>query len=112
MDTKSNVSLPNGPAAAALLGGGIGSAIFGMIVLFSELNESFATSLNWYKPVGPLFGKSLLGIAAFFISWAVLHFMWKDREVDFNRISTLSIILLAAALLFTFPPFWHLFTGG
>jgi hypothetical protein len=42
---------PNGPAAAALLAGGLGSGIFGLIVLFSEINESFGQSLNWYNPV-------------------------------------------------------------
>jgi hypothetical protein len=103
---------PNGPVAAALLAGGIGSAIFGLIVLFSELSESFGSALNWYNPVGPLSGKSTLGIAAFFIAWAVLHSMWKNREINFSGISTISLILLAIGLLGTFPPVWHLFAGG
>jgi len=103
---------PNGPVAAALLGGGIGSAIFGLITLFSELSEGFATALNWYNPVGPLSGKSILGVAAFFISWAVLHSAWKNREVNnFNSISTAALVLLAIGLLGTFPPFWHLFSS-
>ena len=103
------VDKPNGPAAAALLAGGLGSGIFGLIVLFSELSESFGAALNWYNPVGPLSGKSTLGIAAFFISWAVLHSMWKDKEVNFSRISTAALVLLAIGLLGTFPPVWHLF---
>jgi hypothetical protein len=103
---------PNGPVAAALLAGGLGSAIFGLIVLFSEINESFGAALNWYNPVGPLSGKSTLGIAAFFIVWAVLHSMWKSKEVNFNRISTAALVLLAIGLLGTFPPVWHLFAGG
>jgi hypothetical protein len=102
---------PNGPVAAALLGGGIGSAAFGLITLFSELSENFGEALNWYNPVGPLSGKSILGIAIFFISWAVLHFMWKDREVNFNSISMAALVLLAVGLLGTFPPFWHLFAA-
>ena len=101
--------IPNGPAAAALLAGGIGSAIFGLIVLFSEINESFGGSLNWYNPVGPLSGKSTLGVAAFFIAWGVLHFMWKDKDVNFKSISIAAFILLAIGLLTTFPPFWSLF---
>jgi hypothetical protein len=103
---------PNGPVAAALLAGGLGSALFGLIVLFSELSESFAAALNWYNPVGPLSGKSILGIAAFFIAWAVLHAMWKDREINFSSISTAALVLLAIGLLGTFPPVWHLFGGG
>ena len=106
------VDKPNGPAAAALLAGGIGSGIFGLIVLFSEVSESFGAALNWYNPVGPLSGKSTLGIAAFFIALIVLNSMWKGKEVNFNSISTISLILLAIGLLGTFPPVWHLFTPG
>jgi len=103
---------PNGPVAAALLGGGIGSAIFGLITLFSELSDSFAQALNWYNPSGPLSGKSILGIASFFIAWAVLHAAWKDKEVrNFNIISTIALVLLAVGLLGTFPPVWHLFSS-
>ncbi|MEW5938279.1 MAG: hypothetical protein AB1750_01340, partial [Chloroflexota bacterium] len=65
--------ITNGRAAAALLGGGIGSAVFGLIVLFSELSEDFGSSLNWYNPVGPLSGKTTLGVAAFFIAWGALY---------------------------------------
>jgi len=101
---------PNGPVAAALLGGGIGAAVFGLITLFSELSESFGQALNWYNPVGPLSGKSILGIAAYFIAWAVLHSVWKGKEVNnFNSISTIALVLLAVGLLGTFPPVWHLF---
>jgi hypothetical protein len=104
--------IPNGPAAAALLAGGIGSAFYGLIVLFSEVSESFGASLNWYNPVGPLSGKTTLGIIGFFVTWAVLHFMWKDKEVNFRSIATASFVLLAIGLLGTFPPVWRLFTGG
>jgi len=102
---------PNGPVSAALLAGGIGSAFFGLITLIFELNDksAFATSLNWYKPVGGLSGKSTLGILAFFVSWAILHYIWKGKETDFAKISSVAIGLLVVGLLFTFPPFWHLF---
>jgi hypothetical protein len=106
------VDKPNGPAAAALLAGGLGSGIFGLIVLFSEVSESFGAALNWYNPVGPLSGKSTLGILAFFLSWIVLHSMWKNKEVNFSSISTAALILLAIGLLGTFPPVWHLFAPG
>jgi hypothetical protein len=112
MSTRVTTDKPNGPVAAALLAGGLGSAIFGLIVLFSEVNESFGAALNWYNPVGPLSGKSTLGILAFFLSWIILHSMWKNKNVNFSSISTAALILLAIGLLGTFPPVWHLFTGG
>ena len=105
---------PNGPVSAALLGAGIGSAIFGLVTLIYELNDksAFAQSMVWVKPVGGLSGKSSLGVIAFFVAWAILHYIWKDKETNFNRISMISFILLAIGLLGTFPPIWHLLAGG
>src|SRR5512141_1166988 len=101
--------LPNGPAAAALLAGGIGASAFGVITLFSEVSAAFGKSLNWYNPVGPLSGKSILGTLAFFVSWTLLAYLWKRKETNFNRVATIALILLAVGLITTFPPFWHLF---
>jgi hypothetical protein len=102
---------PNGPVSAALLAGGIGAAVFGLVTLIYEINDesAFAASLGWVKPVGGLSGKSSLGILAFFVAWAILHYLWKDKETNFARISAVAIALLVVGLLGTFPPVWHLF---
>ncbi len=106
------IDLPNGPVSAALLGGGIGSAIFGIVTLADILNKSVAKALTWSKPVGDLSGKSIIGIVAFFVSWAILHFIWKGKETNFSKISTLAIALLVVGLILTFPPVWKLFGAG
>jgi len=101
----------NGPVSAALLAGGIGSAVLGLVTFAYELNDTsaFAQSMVWVKPVGGLSGKTGWSIIAFFLSWAILHYAWKDKDTDFARISTLAFVLLAIGLLGTFPPIWHLF---
>lgn len=101
----------NGPVSAALLAGGIGSAAMGLITLAFEINDksAFAKSMAWSKAVGGLSGKSMWAIIIFFVSWAILHFVWKDKDTDFARISTAAIVLLLLGLLGTFPPVWHLF---
>lgn len=101
----------NGPAAAALLAGGIGSAAMGLITLAYEINDksAFAKSMGWYKPVGGLSGKSSWAIIIFFVAWAILHYVWKDKETDFARMSSIAIALLVVGFLGTFPPVWHLF---
>jgi hypothetical protein len=106
-----STDLPNGPAAAALLAGGIGAAVFGLITLFTEISTPFGNALNWVNPVGPLSGKSILGTLGFFIAWGILAAVWKGKEVNFNRVATIAFVLLAVGLVTTFPPFWHLFTG-
>ena len=104
----------NGPAAAALLAGGIGSAAMGIITLIYELDDKsgFSKSMTWYKPVGGLSGKSSWAIIIFFVAWAILHFVWKDRNTNFARISSLAIALLFVGLIGTFPPVWHLLKGS
>ncbi len=101
----------NGPVSAALLAGGIGSAALGIITFAFEMNDksAFAKSLSWNKGVGGLSGKSGLAIIIFFVSWAILHYVWKDKETDFARISSIAIALLVVGLIGTFPPVWELF---
>jgi hypothetical protein len=97
--------------SAALLAAGIGSAVLGLFTFIYELNDTapFAKSMVWSKAVGGLSGKSGWAIIAFFVAWALLHYLWKDKDTDFGRISTISFVLLAIGLIGTFPPFWHLF---
>ncbi|MBI3151317.1 MAG: hypothetical protein HYZ21_04245, partial [Chloroflexi bacterium] len=81
----------NGPVAAALLAGGIGSAVLGLATFSVEASEAIKTAMNWYKPVGPLMGKSSLGIIAFFLSWVILNYLWKGKETNFTRIATVAM---------------------
>jgi hypothetical protein len=108
---QSSTDKPNGPVAAALLAGGIGSAVLGLLTLFNQLYPARAYSqfLVWYKPVGALSGKSSLAILAFLLAWLVLGLLWRRREVNFKAVSMAAFVCLAVGLLGTFPPFWHLF---
>jgi hypothetical protein len=102
---------PNGPVAAALLAGGIGNAVLGVVTFANQVKPASAFSqwLVWYKPVGALAGKSSLAILAFLLAWMVLGLLWRQRELRFGRIAILSFILLLVGLIGTFPPFWNLF---
>ncbi len=101
---------PNGPVAAALLAGGIGSAVLGLDTFFHEINgaSAYAQSLIWVRPVGALSGKSSLAIIAFFAAWIILGIVWRGREVNFKTVSVLAFVFLAIGLIGTFPPVWHL----
>ena len=66
----------------------------------------------WSKPVGALSGKTILGIAAWLVSWLIFGLLWKDREVSLRPVLILSVVLLAAGLLLTFPPVFELIAGG
>ncbi len=102
---------PNGPVAAALLSGAIGSAVLGVVTFANQVAPASAFSqwLVWYKPVGALAGKSSLSIIAFLLAWAVLGWLWRQQEMRISRIAVISFILLGIGLIGTFPPFWVLF---
>ena len=103
---------PNGPVAAAFLAGGIGAAAMGIIVTWSEISTDFANLLKWNSGVGPLSGKTTLGVIIFFVSWVVFHLIFRGKETNFSRIATIAFVLLAIGLIGTFPPFWGLLKGG
>ena len=104
-------SKPNGPLAAVLLAGGIGSAALGLFTFFNQVYpaSTYSQFLSWYRPVGALSGKSSLAILVFLLAWLILGRLWYGREVNFKAISTVAFLLLAVGLLGTFPPVWHLF---
>ncbi len=101
--------LPNGPVAAALVAGGLGAATIGLMTTLAEASEPIKNSLNWLNPVGPLSGKTGVGIIVFFVSWIVLHVIFRGKNVNFARATTIALILLVVGLLGTFPPFFELF---
>lgn len=102
----------NGPAAAALLAGGIGAAVMGVITTLSAISTGISSALNLYNPVGPLSGKVLVAVVAYLLSWVILHFAWRNKDVNISTTTTLTFILLAIGLLGTFPPVFELLAGG
>ena len=100
--------LPNGPVAAALVAGGIGAAAIGALTTLADISTGLANSLKWVAAVGPLSGKTTLGVIIFFVSWAVLHVIYRGKNVNFARASTIALGLLVIGLAGTFPPFFDL----
>ncbi len=110
--TQAKAKVPMGVASAAFLSGGIGVFVIGLMTTLSEVIPGFASMLNWWSPAGPLVGKTLVGILAWLISWAILHAIWKDQETNFGKIYMFSLILVGLGFLLTFPPIFTMFAGG
>jgi hypothetical protein len=100
-----------GVASAAFVSSGIGCLIIGLMVTGAEMSAGLRTALTWSNAVGPLSGKTGVGVIAWLISWAILHSMWKDKEMEFGKVFTVTLILVALGFLLTFPPFFGLFAA-
>ncbi len=110
---KTESTVKNGPAAAALLAGGIAAVVYGILIVFSERIPVAATALNWYNPAGPLSGTTSLTIILWLILWAILGNQWKDKELNFQSIATTALILLVIGFLLTLPfEFFIRMSGG
>jgi len=103
--------IPDGPAAAAILASGVGCLVIGVMTTGAEMNASLKTALTWSDPVGPLSGKTLVGVIAWLIVWAILHFLWKGKDVNLRRVYIAALVLIAVGFLFTFPIFFQAFAG-
>jgi len=112
---QSTETKPNGPVAASFMAAGIGSLVLGIVVCLNELGGDISKFLAFDKNfglgsgVGPLSGKVSIMVLAFVISWVVLHLVWRGKEVNFGRVFTVALILVAAGFILTFPPVFELF---
>jgi hypothetical protein len=110
--TSTQTQLPNGLAAAALLAGGIGSCALGVTTILNEASPAISNLFKFYGPAGPLSGKTTVAVIIWLVAWAILGFLWKDKEVDFAKVSLWALILLGLGLLGTFPLVFELFAAA
>ena len=110
--TSTQTELPNGLAAAALLAGGIGACALGVTTLLNEASPGISNFFKFYLPAGPLSGKTTVAVIIWLVAWAILGYRWKDKDVDFAKVSLWALILLGLGLLGTFPPFFDLFAAA
>jgi hypothetical protein len=101
---------PNGPAAAALVAGGIGGTFYGLLIVLVEASPAFKTLMTINKGVGPLSGKTTFGVIGWLVAWAILGNLWKGKEVNLSKVWQVTVGLIVLSLLLTFPPVFQLFT--
>jgi hypothetical protein len=106
---------PNGPVAAAFIGAAVGCFVLGLIIALNEAkilgNDvlDFAKNYGIGAGVGPLSGKVIPSTIAFVVSWGVLGYLWRGREVNFTRAFGVALILLVAGFALTFAPVFEIF---
>lgn len=103
-------SQPNGTGAAAMLAAGIGVFVIGLMTTLASASPGFANSLAWITSVGPLSGKTGVGVVVWLVSRVFLHNRYKDVDVDLGRALRWTGILVPLGWLGTFPLFYETFS--
>lgn len=106
---RTEAVVTTGPAAAAMIAGGIGTLFVGLMTTGAVLSEGLSNFLNWWNPAGPLTGKTGIGILAWLVSWFLLNTIWKGKDYDLNKAFTVTLTLIVLGLLLTFPPIFEAF---
>jgi branched-subunit amino acid permease len=94
---------PNGPAAAAFLAAGIGSAALGVFTILAETFEGVGSFLELYAPVGPLSGKTTFAVVVWLVAWGALYGAWRSKEVSWRMVWTPTLVLVGIGFVLTFP---------
>jgi hypothetical protein len=101
----------SGQAVAALISSGIGTLFIGLMTTGAEASAGLKEFLKWSDPVGPLSGKIGVSLIVWLISWIVMHQLFKDKESNLARAFTITLILIALGIVFTFPPVFEAFAA-
>jgi hypothetical protein len=105
---------PDGPAAAAALAAGIGIFALGLLTVLSEVSEPIHDWLETWEfdqGVGPLAGKTTVAVIAWAVSWIVLGFLFRKRDVSIKVWFVLALVLVILGALGTFPPIFLSFAA-
>ena len=100
-----------GPVAAAFLAGGVGAAVLGFLTVLAEASEDIKNFLQLNDRVGPLSGKTVFALVAYFISWAILHAILRDKDPRPGTVWIWTAVLVAVGLALTFPPIYTSFAA-
>jgi len=94
----------NGPGAAALLATGLAAFALPGVAMLADRVHAVARWMTFYRPTGPLSGVSTSVIVLWLAAWRLLHWRWRQREVNLAAVSAAAFALLLLGFLFTFPP--------
>lgn len=110
---------PTGAAVAALLAAGLGMltlALVNQLTAGSDAINAWVHSIGklWMpgaQGIGPYSGKETLALAAWLVSWAILHPTLRARELTMSRWLVVFLAMVAVATTFIWPPVFEYFAG-
>jgi hypothetical protein len=98
-----------GTAAAALLAAGTGAFVLGLLTTLDEASASVHDFLELNTRVGPLSGKTIIAVIAYFGSLLVYWLILRGRRLSLKTIVIVATVLLVLGFIGTFPTFFEAF---
>src|SRR3990170_6900708 len=102
---------PSGPAAAAILAVGIGALVLGFLTTLNEASTGVHDFLQFNDRVGPLSGKTIFAVIAYFGCLLVFALVWRGRQLALKHVLIVGGVLLLLGFLGTFPIFFQAFAS-
>jgi hypothetical protein len=100
----------DGLPAASLIAAGVGAFTLGLFVTLAEASTEIKDWLQWNDRVGPLSGKTILAVIAYFASFLLLGLLWRRKTIPLRPVLVTAGVLVVVGLVFTFPPVFQAFT--
>lgn len=100
-----------GPVAAVFLAGGIGAVALGILTVLAEASEDVKDFLQLNDRVGPLSGKTVFALVAYFVSWAILYAILRERNPNPRAVWVWAAVLVVVGIGLTFPPIFTSFAA-
>lgn len=108
--------MTTGPAAAAVLGAGLGLVTLAIAHVFAEASEPVKHAMqslgNLWMPgaqgIGPYSGKETVALVVWLLSWTLLHAAWRKRDVNLTLAGVIALLLVGIATTLLWPPVTHL----
>jgi hypothetical protein len=105
-----------GVLVAALLAALIGLLVFAVVNIAADVNSGLRTSITLNSGIGPYSGKQVFLIGSWLLTWPILHFLLRNRDVNLRRWFGVFLIGLLVAVLLMWPPVFegiaNAITGG
>ena len=105
-----------GVIAATFLATLIGLFVFAVVNIAAAVNSGFGTSITLNSGIGPYSGKQVFLIASWFISWPILHFLLRNRDVNLRKWFGVFLVGVLVAVVLMWPPVFegiaNAITGG
>ena len=106
-----DVERPTGPVAAAVLATGVGAFVLGLLTTLNEASTGVHDFLEFDEGVGPLSGKTIIAVIAYFASWAILHGLWRRQNPALRPILIATAVVIVLGILGMFPTFFQAFAS-